>query len=1199
MLNKALKQPTRGERSSTTRHEIKTRRHKERVAVEREMHQSVPISWENVRQRGSDKRQSAAGRRTSSSITTRLLSQQQQQERKRNAILDAALEIDEVADLDNPSVSTHEDDKIDDDYEDDRPLTAQRKPSKRKSHPRLKPTAIVREPINASSANKARQHWQNASDPGRLDLGESNTSRHVAFASDMQLGDSSKGETWWKHQTSRVHDTLGEPKPGDVQRNDREEPGMDRSAPSRLEYASRRNEPSLLSIGIASIDTHDSNDEPRTRSAATAAALLDDDGAEDDDQKRRSQSEPVVSSSDIVKKTTKASNLKSKLNKSFKRGIGAKRYGKYMSTNDFQDSVLTEASDIISTSTGNTTLIMPSNLTDTAVREEITSIDMTDASYKSAPDPRSTKQAQQQSNRLHSSLTSLSKQQTQIRRGMPPHGGIDPLALRDDSSVKLSSLKSPQRRVTESVDFLAQYLDKYDDLDTLFTKGLEDAAAASMSSSRTSEDVLEQPYVGQRSKASKSSTDQVTQPKAPKRKSIFEKLKKNFDDLNKSIPKMSSKGNKDEKKGQKMKPGLRDEEQFYDDDKSEALSSQDVHSMRSAVSASASSSVLARNTLSSVLERETLPPAGKLGYLGRRSAVSAQSNTLNDMSDMSKGDLESPFSKDEILAGPAAFDFESIARDIMSKKRSKTVPNRLSGNLRRTQSLTMEDLISPELDDDTDPEDDKKMTAAFSKSLNDMDFYPESTKSAVEVRNELRKKASLRRRVKRSLSPGRSIRGKSAGTVLEKEGVNASTISLHHTVSALNASPGLLNVSQRSFSSPRPRPRQKIGKTLSGHGSSSVLTGASASRGASQNKLQRALSPRTQGKKRQAAREAATEHSEETGRERGSDGPRRTNREKSPTNNANRAIDNRSKSTRKSPHRPRRKAATAQEATRVSLPSVPVSLIQHGAGMHRSFPELAHKPNNHEHGQSHPHLHYGSSKGNVQSRLGHTSSAHTMIRQAEEVLLGCIDDNKIPPHSDPSPPTTSSSCVKATTKSDGEGLNSSSRLSSSIDKHELEWDDFNETARQHALQSIPWRNTRGLSYHLRLSRISEIEDVSKLQLDDTFHRIHRHAVPKSCLKSENEFCCSRNDCCCKDCKSPPLYHRPGVGILYSEEKEQDTAPSHRGRLVQGSEHVVFPSEDTSGRTVHTATSSLIYPDCVLDDTARHLVMDASLVSLYV
>jgi len=116
MLNKALKQPTRGERSSTTRHEIKTRRHKERVAVEREMHQSVPISWENVRQRGSDKRQSAAGRRTSSSITTRLLSQQQQQERKRNAILDAALEIDEVADLDNPSVSTHEDDKIDDDY---------------------------------------------------------------------------------------------------------------------------------------------------------------------------------------------------------------------------------------------------------------------------------------------------------------------------------------------------------------------------------------------------------------------------------------------------------------------------------------------------------------------------------------------------------------------------------------------------------------------------------------------------------------------------------------------------------------------------------------------------------------------------------------------------------------------------------------------------------------------------------------------------------------------------------------------------------------------------------------------------------------------------------------------------------------------------------------------------------------------------
>jgi hypothetical protein len=147
------------------------------------------------------------------------------------------------------------------------------------------------------------------------------------------------------------------------------------------------------------------------------------------------------------------------------------------------------------------------------------------------------------------------------------------------------------------------------------------------------------------------------------------------------------------------------------------------------------------------------------------------------------------------------------------------------------------------------------------------------------------------------------------------------------------------------------------------------------------------------------------------------------------------------------------------------------------------------------------------------------------------------------------------------------------RLSSSVFGKEMEWQDFTEVARSAALQSIPWRSTRGLSFQLRLLQVEEARHISSLLLDDNFHARYRN-VSKGCSRSHNEFCCSAG-CCCNHC-SPPLYHHPVQSLTVSEANEDDAEPSHRGRTLQGlatiatSRHSARPSPDND-------ESSLLYP----------------------
>jgi hypothetical protein len=178
-----------------------------------------------------------------------------------------------------------------------------------------------------------------------------------------------------------------------------------------------------------------------------------------------------------------------------------------------------------------------------------------------------------------------------------------------------------------------------------------------------------------------------------------------------------------------------------------------------------------------------------------------------------------------------------------------------------------------------------------------------------------------------------------------------------------------------------------------------------------------------------------------------------------------------------------------------------------------------------------------------------------------------------------------------------EGTRSSSerRLSTSLFGNEMEWQDFTEVARSGALQSIPWRNIRGLSFQQHLRQVEEARCISSLMLDETFHWRYQHAVSKGCSKSHNEFCCSAG-CCCNNRCSPPLYHHPAQSLTLNNKKEQDAEPSHRGRTVRGlatiaaSSHIENPAHDDDG-------SSLLYPpyDPKLDERlSRQLSGDGTL-----
>ncbi|CAB9516106.1 expressed unknown protein [Seminavis robusta] len=148
------------------------------------------------------------------------------------------------------------------------------------------------------------------------------------------------------------------------------------------------------------------------------------------------------------------------------------------------------------------------------------------------------------------------------------------------------------------------------------------------------------------------------------------------------------------------------------------------------------------------------------------------------------------------------------------------------------------------------------------------------------------------------------------------------------------------------------------------------------------------------------------------------------------------------------------------------------------------------------------------------------------------------------------------------------------RLSSSVHGQEVEWQDFTEVARSGALQSIPWRNTRGLSVQLRLIEAEEARKMSSLRLDDSFHCT---VVSKGCPRSNNEFCCGVDCCCQKNC-SPPWYHRPAQGMMPGEEKEKDEEPSHRGRTVQALAKIAASAElDINRPPANDDESSITYP----------------------
>ena len=716
-----------------------------------------------------------------------------------------------------------------------------------------------------------------------------------------------------------------------------------------------------------------------------------------------------------------------------------------------------------------------------------------------------------------------------------------------------------------------------------------------------------------------------------------------------------------------------------------------------------------------------------------------ESNILKEMLEMSEEDLKTLFAKEKATemasqdihddkaanannvissAGGSSPDNDhsngSSEDDILSKisEEPSTVLNRRSltsvdltaslmpvketssqrdGRLLRAESLTMEALISPELEDDTDDEGDDSNRKKFSQSTSCINERG-PTRSTFEVRNNIRKKSPLRRRIERSSSPSPRFRPRVKRVLSEASGmslaelesqndgsksgrlgrrnypfgfnesasnpqssrsfsvsrgdrnsisatVDKSGVELTSSQAKLNASFNGFSNFQRSFS-PRARPRQKIisenaaaspstprsGRRLpvrqvrSGRGDSmfrsslpnridllvdspsettkrrmsqpddvrkSLLERRKDFEGLLNSGLEDAAAPVTtnqlevdqeaiedmkavkartkkeQDNLIQQFNRRAIQRSTSKKRSTSADNPResaaaRRARNKSPMSIRRVGSQGMMSSDKQSPAsallsaKKRKASGTENVLASANTGSKPLSEFISGEN------EISVATTEAPHG-------IVINRYNSQSvMLDEEKEQHAEAHDGQERISFEYNTSD---YSDDATSEASSPYIIDPTTTVITGFSSQYRLSSSIGEHELTWEDFSDKARQRAMQSVPWRNRRGLAYHIRQTQEAKTQKIATLQLDDTFHWRHFYDMAKTGrTKSLVEFS-----------RGKPVYHRNAEGVLYSEEKEQDTEPCHRGRAVQGNFDAGYSVQKFFAATDDEDDDSIVYP----------------------